>query len=211
MPVQPLGGDADAFVTKLGATGSRLLFSNLIGGPRPDFAQGVAVDSAGSAYVTGITYALLTNGFASFPTDSGVVQQSPRGGNDGWAAKYNSFGGRGHVTYIGGSGTENGTDVTVDPATGAAVLTGSTSSTNFPSTTGIANSGGVDAYVTQLNPAASAFTYGRYLGGSSGDVALGIALDSTGHVYVAGFTNSATFNGVSTPGNQDGFVVKLNP
>jgi hypothetical protein len=103
---------------------------------------------------------------------------------------------------------------------GNAYVSGSTSSTNFPTAgtpSQAATAGDYDAFVTKLGPG-SARLYSTYLGGSGADGAAGIALDALGNIYVAGFTASADFPTAGTPsqaayagGYYDAFVTKLGP
>ncbi len=175
------GGDAswaglalDAFVTKVNPTGSALIYSTYLGGSANDAAIGIAVDSAGSAYVTGLTDS------TNFPTTSGAFQTSFGGGTtDAFVTKLNTTGSAlVYSTYLGGSGifvccAEEGYSIAVD-STGAAYVTGVTNSTNFPTTSGAFQTsfgGTLDAFVTKLNAAGSALVYSTYLGGSGLDFA----------------------------------------
>src|SRR5437773_6308574 len=107
-----------------------------------------------------------------------------------------------YATYLGGSGGEAGGGIAVDAA-GAAYVTGTTGSTDFPTTPGAIQTtyggGGTfplregDAFVTKLNAAGTALVYSTYLGGSSKDVASGIAVDAAGAAYVTGYTASTDF------------------
>src|SRR5205807_10510131 len=116
---------------------------------------GIAVDSSGNAYVTGDTFS------TNFPTTAGAFQTALSGGYDAFVTKLNPTGSAPLVysTYLGGSGGEIGSGIAVD-ASGNAYVTGFTSSTDFPTTTGSAQSrekGGSDeVVVTQHNPAAAA-------------------------------------------------------
>ncbi len=100
-----------------------------------------------------------------------------------------------YSTYLGGSGSDNGLGIAID-SSGNAYITGNTNSTNFPTMNPIQASlvGSESAFVTKLNAAGSALVYSTYLGGSSfGDGGQGIAVDSSGNAYVAGFTSSTNF------------------
>jgi len=212
-----LKGQQNAFVTKLSPSGS-LLHSTYLGGNGSDSAAGIAVDSAGNAYVTGGTTS------TSFPTASPV--QAANGGNqDAFITKLNPSGNALiYSTYLGGSGggagsVEAGTGIAID-ATGAAYVVGSTNSANFPVTTGVLQStylgGGSDAFVAKLNPAGSALVYSTYLGGSSMDIGGGIAVDFVGNAYVTGYTASADFLSLrgfqaGNAGTYNAFATKLNP
>jgi len=208
-----LRGGQDAFVSKVNATGTALVYSTYLGGNQLDYGFGVAVDNAGNAYVGGLTSSI--DGVESFPTTAGAAQSSPAGGGDAYVAKFNASGGKVYATYVGGSSGDVGNAIAVDRTTGAAVLTGNTQSTNFPTVSPVTSYGGgiADGFAVQLNPAGSAYSFARYLGGTSTDVGLGAASDSTGHVYLTGETFSPVFSpgGVATHGDFDAYLIKLNP
>jgi len=211
-------GYTDAFVTKLNAAGSGLVYSTYLGGAFYDFSRGIAVDSSGNAYVTGYTYS------SDFPAtagayDPGFGSGGPYGGSDVFVTKLNATGsGLVYSTFLGGSGGNFGNDITVDGSRNAYVA-GYTTSADFPTTIGVYNrtyGGNQDAFVTKLNAAGSGLVYSTYLGGTSNDFGNGIAVDSSGNAYVIGDTYSTdlpTTIGAYTPtfrGNQDAFVMKLN-
>jgi hypothetical protein len=207
------GGGADAFVAKLNAAGSALVYSTYLGGSGTDSPEGIAVDAAGNAYVTGITRS------TNFPTTLGAFQTAFGGGDDAFVAKLNAAGSAlVYSTYLGGSGNDAGSGIAVD-AGGNAYVTGDTSSTNFPTTPSAfqtTNSGGQDAFVAKLNAAGSALVYSTYLGGSGSDGGRGIAVDAAGNAYVTGGTSSTNFP-TANPlqpafggGSGDAFVAKLN-
>ena len=206
-------GDFDAFVTKLDATGSALLFSTYLGGSAQDVGGGIVVDTAGNAYVTGWTFS------TAFPTTPGAFDTSPNGDFDAFVTKLDATGSALlYSTYLGGSGQDLGSSIGVDTA-GNTYLTGSTRSTNFPTTPGSFDTtltGGADAYVTKLNAIGSApLVYSTYLGGNDVDEGIGIALDAAGNAYLTGLTFSTDF---ATPGafdttvngGGDAYVTKLN-
>ncbi len=210
-------GQQNAFVAKLNPSGS-LLYSTYLGGNGNDSAAGIAIDSAGSAYITGGTTS------TNFPAVA-PLQAASGGQQDAFIAKLNPSGnGLIYSTYLGGSGgmagsMEAGTAIAVN-ASGAAYVAGTTSSTNFPVTAGALQAtnlgGGGDGFVAKLNPAGSALVYSTYLGGSSVDYASGIAVDFAGNAYVAGYTASYDFLNLRAvqPGNAgpyDAFIAKLNP
>jgi Beta-propeller repeat/Abnormal spindle-like microcephaly-assoc'd, ASPM-SPD-2-Hydin len=121
-----------------------------------------------------------------------------------------------YSTYLGGSGADLGYGIAVD-SSGNAYVTGTTSSTNFPTMNPLqpANGGGQDVFVSELNPTGSALVYSTYLGGSGGDLGYGIAVDSSGNAYVTGTTSSTNFptmNPLQPAKNgrgQDAFVTKI--
>jgi hypothetical protein len=209
----------DAFVAKISPAGSAFVYSTYLGGSRTDLTNGITADSAGNAYVTGTTRS------PNFPTTPGAFQTSCGDGQqcqygDAFVTKLNSSGSAlVYSTFMGGSGYDNGHDIAVDSA-GSAYVTGWTSSTNFPTRNAMqptSGGGQYDAFVFKLNPAGSGLVYSTYLGGTSDDWGLGIALDSSEDAYVIGNTESLNFPTVSPfqkhhrGGNTtDVFVSKLN-
>lgn len=206
----PGGGFNDAFVTKFNAAGTALIYSTFLGGSSTDVGNAIAVDSAGNAYVTGYTFS------SNFPTVN--ARQSARSGfMDAFVAKLNASGSTLlYSTYHGGSDYEYGYGIAADSA-GNAYVTGYTSSTNFP-TAGPrqpTNGGGSDAFLTKFNTAGSALIYSTYHGGSSSDLAFGVAVDAAGNAYIAGYTASTNFPTVGPVqptggGSVDAFVAKFN-
>ena len=205
------GGNTDVFVSKLNATGSALTNSTYLGGGLFDQASGVAVDSAGNAYVTGYTSS------TDFPTQNPLQSAYGGGLEDGFVTKLNAAGTALYSTYLGGHDTDWGYGIAVDSA-GNAYVAGITSSDNFPTQNALQSSYGgfYDAFVTKLNAAGTALVYSTYLGGSDDDdVGVDIAVDSAGNAYVTGFTSSTNFptqNAFQTygGGQYDAFVSKLN-
>ncbi|MCA1591594.1 MAG: SBBP repeat-containing protein [Acidobacteria bacterium] len=208
------GGFTDAFVSKLNAAGSALVYSTYLGGSEAEIGEGIAVDSAGAVYLTGDTSS------TNFPT-ANAVQATNGGGQDAFVLKLNAAGSAlVYSTYLGGSVQDDGEAIAPDSA-GNAYVTGNTFSTNFPTANAIqpANGGTTitqDAFVTKFNPTGSALVYSTYLGGTGGEIGFGIAVDSSGNAYIGGatgsFTSFPTANAIqcSTGGGQDAFVTKLN-
>lgn len=220
-----LSGARDAFVTKLDATASSLVYSAYLGGSGTEAGFGIAVDSLGAAYVTGWTTS------ADFPATPGAFDTTYNGGlADAFVVKVNTTGsGLAYATFLGGSDTalnlfDTGLGIAVDSA-GQAHVTGRTDSPDFPTAQAIdaTFNGGVnagDVFVAGLSAAGDGLLYATFLGGTQDDEGLGIAIDTSGAVYVAGETTSAdfpttsgafdtSFNGVGSPGNGDGFIVKI--
>jgi hypothetical protein len=211
---QGAGNAQDAFVTKLNASGSALVYSTYLGGDGAlEFGEGIAVDSAGNAYLTGVTDS------TNFPT-ANPIQAAEAGGGDVYIAKLNAAGSAlVYSTYLGGSDFEIAEGIAVD-SSGNAYVTGDTRSTNYPTANArqAANGGGQDAFVTKVNAAGSALVYSTYLGGSASDQGESVAVDPAGNSYVTGTTDSTNFptanafqpanGGVSV--TQDAFVTKLN-
>jgi hypothetical protein len=197
----PVQIGTNAFVTKLNATGSALVYSTYLGGVVYDWGNGIAVDSSGSAYVTGGTQSY------NFPATTGAFQTALKfpttgPGSNAFVTKLKPDGsGLVYSTFLGG-GTDVGQSIAVDSA-GSAYLTGSTGSTDFPTTpnafqSALGGTSAINAFVTELSADASTLTYSTFLGGNNFDVGNGIALDSAGSFYVAGYASSSNFP--TTPG-----------
>jgi hypothetical protein len=213
-----LQGDGAAFVTKLNASGTGLLYSTFLGnqGPNPStsLGQGIAVDAVGSAYVTGMTG-------PGFPVTTGAAQPFFGGGGaDAYAAKFNAAGGLVYATYLGGSDVEWPGGIVVDASSGVAYVKGDTRSPNFP-VTGTAFQpflrGETDLFVTQIGASGSALLSSTYLGGSDWEYSnwasgTGLALDSARNVYVVGTTGSSDFptNVYGPGGDSDAIVTRFN-
>ena len=208
------GGSTDAFLSKLNAAGSALVYSTYLGGGDNDSGEGIKVDSSGNCYLGGDTFS------TNFPTASPI--QAANGGNgDVFVLKVNAAGNAlVYSTYLGGSLRDACEDLAIDSSNNAYV-TGDTESSNFPTANAFQSTNGgtvllQDAYVTKLNAAGSALVFSTYLGGTGGEVGFGIAVDSTGNVYVAGATGSnttfPTANAIqcARAGSADVFATKFN-
>ncbi len=213
-PIQgTFGGQAqlDAFLAKVNAAGSALVYSTYLGGGGLDVATGVTVDSGGAACIVG-----YTNG--SFPLASAFQSTYGGGTYDAFAAKVNSAGsGLVYSTYLGGSDNDTAGGVAVD-GSGNAYVVGATAGL-FPTASPLQATnagGGYDAFVAKLNAAGSALVYSTYLGGAAGDAANDIAVDAQGRAYVVGTTSSSAFpttgavQGTYGGGDFDAFFAELN-
>ena len=195
-------GSENAFVVKINASAQKV-YSTLAGGASYDGAYGIAVDSAGDAYLTGFTY---SSSFVGAP--GGGAQTSNGGGQDAFVAKLNPAGSALlYFTFLGGAGTDSGQSIAVD-STNNAYVAGSTTSTGL-ATQGAAQTSlasGYDGLIAKLNSTGSTFTYVSYLGGNRQDYITGLAIDSSGNAYVGGYTDSNSFPAVASlqpnfPGN----------
>jgi uncharacterized repeat protein (TIGR01451 family) len=207
-------GDTDAYLTKINATGSGLLYSSLLGGTGSDRGSGVAIDSSGNAYVAGFTSS------QDFPTVN-AFQNSPGGSFDAFVAKLdtNASGVASLVfcSYLGGISDDKAYGIAIDSSGNNVYLTGQTSSNNFPvlNPAQPAFGGSFDAFVAKISSTGSK-VYATYLGGTGDDRGTGIAVNSAGAAYLTGFTSSTNFPTV-TPlqinrgGGFDAFLTKLNP
>jgi len=198
----------DAFVAKLNPAGTTLVYSTLLGGRYDDLATSIALDTAGSAYIGG--YTLSDN----FPTTAGSFSRTyggVEGANnffnlgDGFLAKLNPAGSEWtYATYIGGSGDDWISALTLDEGRNV-YATGSSTSINFPVTGSSPKYRGPnsvpfyvdqligDAFVLKLNAAGSALVYSTFLGGTGDDCGMAIVLDQKGNAIIAGASNSKDF------------------
>src|SRR3989454_2720766 len=197
-----------------------LVYSALLGGAGLDKGWDIAVDTNGCVYLTGETSS------ANFPTNSALYptnSSNTSAQRDVFVAKLGAEGTNlVFSTYLGGGGDDAGFGIALD-GTGNVYLTGVTASPNFPVTNAISTnlhgsaSLGIypyDAFVVKLNAAGSQLLYSTFIGGTQPDIAMGIAVDDAGQIYVAGTTSSAGFptNGTTRPfagGPHDAFVLKL--
>ena len=213
------GNPSDYAVFKLNPTTGSYIYSTFLGGSNSEFAPSIAVDASGAVYIVGAT------GSHNFPVTTGAFDTIPGGGSfdytvtklspDGASLVYSSF--------LGGSGDEwhgYGSDKVAVDSLGAAYITGTTTSSDFPTTTGAFDetyNGSSDGFVTKVSPDGSSLLYSTYLGGTDIEFRYDIAVDSLGSAYVSGRTTSndypttigvfdETFNGIS-----DQVITKLSP
>ncbi len=191
------GTDLNSFIAKLNANGNRLVYATYFGASAADKAHGIAVDTAGSAYVVG-----ETNG-GIHPTVG--LAQVVSGATHGFIAKFSARGVLVYATYIGGSGVDIANAVAVDGRTNAYVAGSTTSaefsSPSFPLVKPLqprlgSNRGGFgmsDAFVVKINSCGTKMLYSTYLGGTFAESAQDIAVDGAGSVYLGGVTSSPNF------------------
>ena len=205
-------GSADAFIVKYHPSGSSLVYATYFGGsagggsgefegPPTTIAYGVVVDAGGNAYVTGTSTA------TDLPTIN-AYQSASAGDSDAFVIKLNETGSTLlYSSYLGGSGGDGAEGIVLGPD-GAAFVTGSTASTNFPSRNAfqpdLAGSG--DAFVAKIDTAIAgdgSLVYSTYLGGPQNDAAQAIAVDADGNAHVAGIASAGfpVLNGVTLTGS----------
>ncbi len=211
-------GVGDAFVARVNPSGTALDYCGYIGGTGVEYSYGIAVDSSGNAYVTGLTQSDQT----SFPVTVGPGLTF-NGLQDAFVARVNASGSAlDYCGYIGGVASETGYAVTVDTL-GKACVTGQTGSDQFSFPVAVGpdltfNGGTNDAFVARVNVSGSALDYCGYIGGASAESGRGVAVDSSGNVYLTGWTDStqASFPVVVGPdltyngGVHDAFVARVN-
>jgi uncharacterized protein (TIGR03437 family) len=187
---QPEGLNYNAFVIKMAPGGSGLIYYVFIGDQFED-GNAIAIDSTGAAVITGETRSL------NFPTKNPFQATYGGGFNDGFVSKVSPDGlSLVFSSYIGGPSYDLGTGVAVDP-TGSAYVSMQTARSSLPTNSDAfqrtLSGNGYHLYVFKLSPAGS-ITWGTYLASSGNEIGLtGIAVDSTGHVFLAGCTDSADF------------------
>jgi uncharacterized repeat protein (TIGR01451 family) len=200
---------SDVFAMRFSASGGLEYLVNF-GGDENDEARGVAVDSAGNAYVAGFTNS------NNLPVVS-ALQPASAGLSDAFVAKLNSTGSAfSYLTYLGGISSDQARGIAVRG--GNAYVVGSTSSSNFPLASPLKSTLAdfdTDAFITKLNAAGNALDFSTYLGGEGSDQGFAIAVDASGSTYATGVTTSIDFPIVSAPQpinlGTDAFVTKLNP
>ncbi len=214
---QPIfgGEDYSIFVSKLNPRGTAVLYTTFLGGSKTDLGLSIALDQNSNAYITGLTFS------ADWPTTAGAYQTTLAGNNDAFVTKLSTNGDALiYSTLIGNTGYEFGSGIAVD-SVGNAYITGSTSSSNFSTTTGafqrVYGGSFSDAYVAKLSANGATLIFSTYIGGAGDDRSAGIAIDSSGNSYITGYTYSVNFpttvnafQKIYGGGTQDAFVTKLN-
>ena len=203
----------DVFVTKVAEDGSALIYSVYLGGTDLDSGEAIAVDAAGRACLTGITFS------ADFPIVDGV--QSTFGGTagDAFVARLSPAGELIYSTYLGGGSMDIGRGIALD-LSGSMYVTGATRSTDFPVLNAFQPQLGgidpsVDAFVTKLSPDGRSLVYSTFLGGGEPDAGNAIAVNWRGQAHVAGVTGSGDFptfrpfQSTALRGPSEAFVTKL--
>ena len=207
-------GNLDAYVTKLNAAGTAILYSTYFGGSSSDMAAAIAVDAAGAVYVTGET------GSSDLPTVN-AFRSTFAPASDAFIVKLNPGGGSlGYSTYLGGTfpnGYDGGTTIAVDAA-GSAYVAGGTNRYDFPTTPNVIQPSSLtvdSSFVTKLSPAGNALVFSTYFGGAGSNGTRAIAVDASGAVVIGGVAACGfpTVNAIQSAcgGGGDATVTKLNP
>jgi len=208
----------DAFVAELNTNGTKLIYSTYLGGSQADGANGIAVDSAGNAYVTGATFS------TNFPTTPNALQKQLACPNsfyfnaNAFVTEISAYGTNLiYSSYFGGTNFDEGQGIAVDNSN-YVYVTGFTASMNFPTTNALVQqliltnnvgtnqifitnyiwngyllSGLTNAFVAKFAPSCTNLVYSTYLGGTNSDVANSIAVDGFGNAYVTGCATSTNF------------------
>ena len=211
-----IGTPPDVFVAKIKPDGTDLVYCTYLGGEADDEGRAIAVDTAGNAYITGVTFS------TAFPATGGTVQSNyGLGKGDAFVAKISPTGALVYATYLGGVGADEGRGIAVD-ASGDAYVTGITSSGNFPVSLAAYQSryqgGAHDGFAVKLGPAGTALAYSTFLGSSGDDQPAAIAVDPAGNAYITGSTDgddypttTAAYQSTASNPVSVSFVTKLNP
>jgi hypothetical protein len=220
-----LNGTSDAYLAKITANGSAILYATYLGGSGDDAANAISIDSSGNAYLTGFTTS------TDFPGTNKIIP-TRSGTQDAFVAKLNNPA-TGQLaltfsTYLGGTGVSTGLGIAAD-ATQSVYLVGSTNSPNFPTPSITVAANGTDAFLSKFSTTAaniSAFVSSTLLGGSGTDRATSIVQNSNGALLVVGETNSTDFpvkatsshlplqsalNGTGSGSNRDAFLANFGP
>lgn len=207
-PYQTSDSQGEVFLTKLSSGGDALIYSTYLGGTMMEWAEEVAVDDSGQAYVTGWSES------DDFPVHNAYQETFSGGQCDAFVTKFNATGSDlVYSTYLGGSGWDFGEGIDTDSA-GYAYITGHTGSNDFPIKQAFQSTfgGGNDAFVVKLWPWGNLW-YSTFLGGADDERGMDVAVDKAGDACVTGYTTSADFpvwHALQTySGGKDAFVAKL--
>ncbi|MBO1319384.1 SBBP repeat-containing protein [Acanthopleuribacter pedis] len=211
---QTFGGGEDGFVAKLNPSGSQLIFAGYLGGVLDDHIEDLALDADGNLYVVGRTRS------PNFPTTPGAFREIYNDNGDAFLVKIDSTGSNvAYATLLGGESADLAKAVAVDAA-GNAVVTGDTSSSNYPVTSNAfsqTRSGFTDVFVTGVNPTGTALNFSTFLGGRGFDLAEALTLDASCHIFITGSTESFNFPVSANAffserqGSTDLFLARLSP
>lgn len=213
----------NAFVTKLNPAGTAEVYSTYLGGTGVTNGAGIAVDSAGHAFVCGQTDA------ADFPTQN-AYQPQIGGGQDFFISRLSTTGSSLDVsTFLGGLSDDECFGVATDPSgnvylAGTSLLLTVNASSNFPTTPGVfgpKSFGGQDCVVAKFDNGLQNLMYSSFLGGSGADSCYAVAADTSGNAYVTGSTFSTDFlvteppfggtKAVGSSTNTPAFVAEIKP
>ena len=194
-PVNAYSNNTDAFVAKLDSAGN-LIWNTFIGDNLGDEGQGIAVDGSSNVYV---------GGYGSATWGSPVRAFS--GNNDGFVAKLDSSGGLIWHTFLGETGYDMNHSVAVDGSSNVVVAAHSQFTWGSPVR---AFTGNFDGFAAKLD-SGGGLTWHSFLGGADSDMGSSVAVDSSGNVYVAGYSGATWGSPVMAfGGSHDAFASKLS-
>jgi hypothetical protein len=193
-------GCPDAFVAKLAPGGRELIYATYLAGSRLDEATGIALDTAGNAYVVGRTNS------EDFP--AGGDPQTVSGGSRVFVVKLAPDGSFAWTRYVGPTGSLTEADVAVDDA-GRLYVVGETNNTDFPTTPGAYDrecrdrtipGPCIDAYVARLTTSGAHVATTMLGGNDSHETGTSVAIDRAGRPVVAGYVGAPMYGFPTTPG-----------
>jgi len=208
-------GVSDVFIARFSSDASSVAFSTFVGGSDSDIGYDLYQDINSVMYVTGITSS------GNFPVTSGAYDNSYNDFNDAFVFKINSNASSlVYSTYIGGNNMDIGLGIAVD-ANGNAIITGSTTSGDYPVTNGAystahSNMSYSDVFVTKFTASGGSLSYSTFVGGYNDDCGNAVTIDGSGNAIVTGYSTSSDFPMVSYAydnshnGLEDVIVFKLN-
>lgn len=213
------GGDNDAYVAKFNSDGVRQ-WGTYLGGSKNDLAEGIAVDSQGNVYVTGISDSFIP--FANSIASPGAHKISAGSNYDAFVVKFNSAGVRQWGTFFGGDDYDHGRGIDVDREGNVYAVGFTYSHSMIASGNAHQNvtGGSTDAFAVKFD-SAGVLRWATYYGGTGPDIGTSVAADGAGGVYLVGYTGSAssistpgshqpTFESVGSQGFKDAFVAKFD-
>lgn len=219
-PIQTaMAGDEDAFVTKLNAGGTAILYSTYLGGHNHDEAYGISIDASGNAYISGSTRS------STFPVSVSAYQSTLARNDDAFLIELDPSGAMLYSTFLGGRRGDRSFSNAND-GTGVVYVGGTTSSNDFPTLSAYqsARGGDSDAFIAKIDTTkvgAASLIYSTYLGGKKDDEGNSIAVNPMGEVFIAGKTESKSSGGSPFPvtasayqsslsGEEDAFLTRLS-
>ncbi len=206
-------GGRDAFVVKLTPRAPALTYATFLGGPDPDEAEDIVVDSSRNVFIVGGTDS------PTFPTTANAYDRSYNGNRDTFAVKLNASGSSlGFSTFLGGSGNDGAGSIALDTS-GNVYVAGGTGSADFPTVGAVDTTlgGTSDLFVSRFNASASTLGFSTFIGGSGSEGSAKARVSAGGAIYVAGRSTSTDFP-VSTDaldatlgGAEDGVLAAILP
>lgn len=223
-----INGNYDGFLCKMAPKGDSIIWFSYFGGSGWEYCLALAVNNNQEPVISGFT------GSSDFPITSGAFDETGNtsGVSYGYAGFVTKFSSDGDSllfsTYLSGSGWDIIQSMVIDDSN-YVYLTGQTSSSDFPTTSGCYqpsfgggrtsawNSG--DAFLTKMNPAGTGLVFSTYFGGAGDDVAYEINISPNKDIYIVGKTSSSNFPvtagsiifNYNVLGATDGFIAKFNP
>jgi len=207
------GGEGDALIACLNASGTAWTTVSYLGGSGMDQAYDLARDAAGNLYMAGTSFSI------DFPTSAGAFQPAVAGSYDAFAVKlYPNAIGVVYSTLLGGSGSDAATAIAVASA-GDIWLGGYTNSMNFPLAAPWQPTiqGGFDGFLAHLSADGTTLLGSSYLGGAGDDQIWNMVLSPAGQLFVTGSTASTNFpitpsaTQATAPSDENAFIALINP